>query len=181
MIYPFRKQTPVRSLNKNHTDYHQYKESLAQDFHHRCGYTDCSDHWFGGIRSFQIDHFLPVSKYPERKSDYNNLVYCCSYVNRAKWNDDNPLFLDPCIHDYNEHFGRNKEGFIFGKTENGQYMVNKLQLSLARYAIIWNLDQLEERMDLLRKRAKEKPEYEQLLSNLALLYVDYIKSLRMHL
>ena len=101
MTYPFRTITPARTYTGHRTDYHDYKDKLADDFNHRCGYTDCQDHWFGGSRTFQIDHLRPWSKYPNEKTDYRNLVYCCSYVNRAKWDDDSPNYLDPCDNDYN--------------------------------------------------------------------------------
>lgn len=177
----FRIKTPVRTFNGHYADYHRYKKVLAKDFNHKCGYTDCSDHWFGGVRSFQIDHFLPKSKYPERKCDYNNLVYCCSYVNRAKSDDDNALYLDPCDTDYNAHFERDENGFIFAKTRNASYMINKLHLSLARYAIMWNLDRLENRIDELRKIESENSEIQDLLKNLLLAYYDYMRSLRLNL
>ena len=73
MTYSFRKETPVRTFKGYYSDYHQYKKYLAEDFHHRCGYTDCSDHWFGGCRTFQIDHFIPLSKNPAKKNDYKKL------------------------------------------------------------------------------------------------------------
>lgn len=95
MTQPFRIMAPKRTCTKNRANYNAYKTFLAEDFNHRCGYTDCSDYWFGGKRTFQIDHFKPESKYPELKNEYSNLVYCCSYVNRAKWDDDNPNYLDP--------------------------------------------------------------------------------------
>ena len=63
--HPFRNMTPQRTCTKKRTDYHAYKAFLAEDFNHRCGYTDCSDHWFGGKRNFQIDHLKPKSIYPE--------------------------------------------------------------------------------------------------------------------
>lgn len=146
MAYPFRTISPVRSCTKRYTDYHMYKSYLADDFHHRCGYTDCSEMWFGGRRTFQIDHLKPESKYPDLINDYGNLVYCCSYVNRAKWDDDSPNYLDPCNEDYNNHFERNEKGYIIPKTPQGKYMVEHMQLNLYRYAIIWNLDRLADRI-----------------------------------
>lgn len=108
-------------------------------------------HWFGGQRNFQIDHFKPKSIYPLLISEYSNLVYCCSYVNREKWEDDNPNYLDPCDVDYNLHFERDDKGYIVGKTPQGCYMVERLQLNLARYAICWNLDRLEAKIKKLEE------------------------------
>ena len=150
MTYSFRKETPVRTFKGYYSDYHQYKKYLAEDFHHRCGYTDCSDHWFGGCRTFQIDHFIPLSKNPAKKNDYN------------------------------EHFERNSDGYICGKTEHAKYMIDKLHLGLARYAIIWNLDRLEDRIDKLRMLEYKNPELKCLLKDLLLLYYDYVRSLRLN-
>ena len=51
--------------------------------------------------------------------------------------------------DYNVHFERDNNGFIKGKTEQGRYMVEHMHLNLYRYAIIWNLDRLNERIKKL--------------------------------
>lgn len=149
MTHPFRKIAPKRTYAKKRANYNAYKTFLADDFNHKCGYTDCSDHWFGGKRNFQIDHFKPRSKYPKLINEYSNLVYCCSYVNRAKCDDDNPNYLDPCDVDFNLHFERNDLGYIKAKTPQGQYMVEHLDLGLFRYAICWNLDRLEEKINPL--------------------------------
>lgn len=181
MTYQFRTIAPIRKYKGQKADYHAYKNELAKDFNHRCGYTDCQDHWFGGQRTFQIDHLRPASKYPDIKSDYNNLVYCCSYVNRAKWDDDSPNYLDPCDNDYNLHFERNSQGNIVGKTIQGKYMVEHMGLSLDRYAIMWNLERLELRIDKLLSLADENPKIKSTLADLLQAYLDYEKSLRIHL
>ena len=174
-------QRPTCPLLRDSSD-RKYKEALAEDFNHKCGYTDCSDYWFGGMRTFQIDHFLPASKYPKKECDYSNLVYCCSYVNRAKSDDDNPLYLDPCDNDYNIHFERDENGFICAKTANASFMVDKLHLSLARYAIMWNLDRLEDRINKLQKIKKPKDsELQHLLYSLLCAYFNYVTSLRLYL
>lgn len=149
MDYPFRTEAPVRTCTKKYADYHLYKPYLSEDFHHKCGYTDCSEIWFGGKRTFQIDHLKPESKYPELRDEYSNLVYCCSYVNRAKWDDDSPNYLDPCEVDYNDHLYRDANGYIVAKTLQGQYMIEHMHLGLFRYAIMWNLDRLTDRIERL--------------------------------
>lgn len=158
MPYPFRTYTPKRTFTKTLADYHDYKPYLEKDFSKKCGYTGCSQFWFGGQRTFQIDHLKPESKYPKLINDYNNLVYCCSYVNRAKWDDDSPNYLDPCNVDYNKHFERDDDGFIVAKSKEGQYMVDHMHLDLFRYAIIWNLDRLNER--IMKLKAIDNPSQE---------------------
>lgn len=156
MTQPFRHLAPKRTCTKKRTNYKAYKVFLAEDFNHRCGYTDCSDYWFGGKRCFQIDHFKPESKYPELENEYSNLVYCCSYVNRAKWDDDSPNYLDPCDVDFNLHFERDDMGFIKSKTPQGKYMVEHMNLGLIRYAICWNLDRLEEKLKIFEAKIEQK-------------------------
>jgi hypothetical protein len=75
---PFRDFAPARTYTVKHSYYPDYKVPLSKDFNHRCGYTDCSDSWFGGKDNFHIDHFIPWKKHldiPGLKTDYSNLVY----------------------------------------------------------------------------------------------------------
>lgn len=150
MAIEFRKNSPQRTCKEVFNNYRKYKPFLRDDFKKKCGYTYCSDFWFGGSRTFHIDHFKPKSKFPELETTYSNLVYCCSYVNILK-TDDEKEYLDPCDTNYNEHFERNVEGNIFPKKDSNRanYMYGKLKLYLKRYQIIWMLDELSERIDLL--------------------------------
>lgn len=175
--YDFREQRPQRTFMRHYTDYHKYKEHLALDFNHRCGYTNCVDRWFGGQRTFQIDHFKPHSVYPNLKTEYGNLVYCCSYVNRLKSNDDDVKYLDPCNEDYNIHFGRSHDGRIYGKTTCGKFMTQKLSLNLARYALIWNIERLERCINLLKEKEEQYPELKELKDEMCRLYFDYTQCL----
>lgn len=153
--HKFRELTPKRSphhLLKNYKKYQSYKKYLRLDFGQRCGYTNCSDSWFGGSKSFHIDHLKPKSLYPHLETDYSNLVYSCSYVNEKKANHDGP-FLDPCNVDYNDHFFRDEEGNICANPESAsaKYMCNILCLNLRRYGLIWQLEQL----NILKKELKD--------------------------
>jgi len=178
----FRDTCPKRSYNGNElSDYRQYKTFLATDFHGRCGYTDCSHFWFGGRINFQIDHFLPKSKYPELTTSYSNLVYTCSYVNRAK-SDDDGNYIDPCNVDYNQHFYRDELGNIYPSEDSveAKYMHKKLKLYLRRYGIIWMLDQLEQRMFKLEELIKSTQDEEavKLFAEVGIKYNEYKRYLR---
>lgn len=146
----FRTTAPKRTCNKKYSNYRKYKSHLRSDFNKRCGYTNCPDFWFGGPSAFHIDHFKPTSKYPELESEYSNLVYCCSYINILKSNDEGG-YLDPCDTDYNKHFERDNEGYIYPKKDSKKaaYMYHTLQMYLRRYQIIWLLDELTQRIDKL--------------------------------
>lgn len=147
MSNKFREIAPKRTCTKSYTNYRQYKGALRQDFNGRCGYTDCSDIWFGGQAHFHIDHFLPWKKFPQKpdlKTSYSNLVYSCSHVNILK-SDDVGMYLDPCDVDYNAHFTRAPDGAILPQTHSAEakHMYVKLKLYLKRYQTIWLLDQIE--------------------------------------
>lgn len=140
----FRYNSPIRTCTKTYANYRSFKKDLKKDFNDRCGYTDCPDFWFGGKNNFHIDHFKPFSRKPHLKTDYSNLVYCCSYVNILKSNDDEGDYIDPCNVDFNDHFERDNGGGIIPKStsKEANYMYSKLQLGLFRYKIIWKLDEI---------------------------------------
>ncbi|MDR2650705.1 MAG: HNH endonuclease [Prevotellaceae bacterium] len=180
---PFRETIPQRTYTKTHSNYRDYKPYLAKDFNYRCGYTDCSDFWFGGKNNFHIDHFVPWKKHitdkPHLKTDYSNLVYCCSYVNILK-SDDEGIYIDPCNEDYNQHFQRDDDGAIIPLTTNAKYMYNKLKLYLERYRIIWLLDQLDNKMDKLQTiiEMSDNNEAKVVYLQLSFAFNDYRKYLK---
>jgi hypothetical protein len=177
----FRDTSPSRNYTgKELTDYKRYKDSLEKDFCKRCGYTYCQQDWFGGKRNFQIDHFKPKSIHPELETKYSNLVYSCSYVNRAK-SDDIGTYIDPCDIDYNEHFYRDELGNIYPveTSDSAKYMYKKLKLYLKRYSIIWMLEQLEIKKEHLWKLIEEHedPDAKDLYILIDRQYVNYKKYL----
>jgi hypothetical protein len=174
---------PVQKPHRNYSgkelkDYKNYKNALEQDFYSRCGYTFCQQDWFGGKNNFQIDHFKPKSLHPELITKYSNLVYACSYVNRAKSNDWGK-YIDPCDIDYNEHFYRDELGNIYPceNSEAAKYMYKQLKLYLKRYSIIWMLEQLESRMQTLRELIEQHDDSEakSLFFEITFKYMDYKK------
>lgn len=179
----FRTKSPVRTCVKSYKVYSKYKSHLARDFYNRCGYTDCPDFWFGGSNNFHIDHFIPWKKHPSNpnlKTDYNNLVYCCSYVNILK-SDDEAAYLDPCKIDYNEHFSRDTFGNIEPNKSSpaAMYMYEKLKLYLKRYQIIWMLENIVVKMELIKEaidcssEGPQKNELKYAMADLACLMIEY--------
>lgn len=178
----FRDSPPQRTYSgKEFSDYRRYKDFLAKDFKSRCGYTDCYDFWFGGKNNFQIDHFKSQLKHPELATKYENLVYSCSYVNRAK-SDDVGNYIDPVNVDYNDHFYRDELGNIYPKdhSECAKYMYIRLKLYLKRHSIIWMLDQLEQRMFKLQELIESfnNQDAKDLLIEITFRYNNYKKHLR---
>lgn len=182
LLFRSKEEIPFRTYKgREYKNYRTYKPFLRKDFKKKCGYTGCIDDWFGGTTSFQIDHFQPQSIYPDLKVKYSNLIYSCSYVNRAKSNDDGN-YLDPCDTDYNEHFFRNDKGEIFAVTSSPKavYMHKKLKLYLNRYSIIWTLERLENSMYKLQKliELNDNEEAKQLFVEVGMMYNNYKRYLR---
>lgn len=181
----FRNIAPKRNYTGSEQPYDKHKAQLAADFNSRCGYTNCQDIFLGGKDSFQIDHFKSQLKYPHLRNEYSNLVYCCMFVNRAKSDDDSPKYLDPCETDYNLHFKRDKQGYIMPLAHSvpAQYMYRKLKLYMRRYALVWTLEQIFMKMELLKTKIegmKEGALRNELLilqGELANLYIDYVRQL----
>ncbi|WP_437371254.1 hypothetical protein [Maribacter litoralis] len=179
------KDVPQRTYTGSKlASYRGYKKYLKSDFGGRCGYTNCNHLWFGGSSNFHIDHFKPKSKYPHLETEYNNLVYSCSYVNIAK-SDDDFEYLDPCDDDYNEHFYRDAKGSIhpIETSSKAVYMHTKLKLYLSRYSIIYMLDLLLQKMNQLKKVIEGltdepyKNEVLQLQGELANEFIGYLEYL----
>ena len=187
MANNFRDFPPQRTCTKTYANYRSFKSYLAKDFNNRCGYSDCPDIWFGGSNNFHIDHFIPWKNYPANpnlKTDYANLVYCCSYINIVKSNDEGD-YIDPCNADFNLHFIRDRRGSILPKPGSipGNYMYKSLKLFMLRYQIIWVVDRLFRKMNLFKSAIESSPDGE--LKNsllitqgeLANLMVDYLNYL----
>lgn len=175
-------QSPQRTYTGHkYASYRSYKKFLVKDFKNKCGYTNCYDAWFGGVKTFQIDHFKAKSLYPLLETEYSNLVYCCSYVNRAKSNLDTPM-LDPCDDDYNEYFYRNLDGAIqpIDGSDIASRMYKDLKLYLIRYSLIWRLERLEESMLKLKIliRATKSQDAIDLMAEVSMKYDDYKRYLR---
>ena len=184
MTNKFRENHPKRTCTKTYSTYGAFKPHLAIDFLNRCGYTDCSDFWFGGPNNFHIDHFVPWKNYPAMpnlKTDYQNLVYCCSYVNILKSNDETD-YIDPCNVDFNNHFTRDNIGNIFpvATSTAAVYMHKRLKLYLRRYQIIWMLDNILARMKKLNEAIKN-PKNQNIKTNLQVLHSDLSAELTTYL
>lgn len=183
----FRNISPKRTCSKVYKSYKSFKPFLADDFNKRCGYTDCPDFWFGGKNNFHIDHFKPFSKNPQLATEYSNLVYCCSYVNILK-SDDEGDYIDPCDVDFNDHFKRGKGGEILPKDSSKEalYMHSKLNLGLSRYSLIWKLDEIYDRLFKLQNEIKNpknkdiKNDLRIIHSELAEEFMTYLKYLKVN-
>jgi hypothetical protein len=167
----FREVQPIKRIEvKVVSKYSQYKKELREDFNNRCGYCNDSDHWTGGWRFFQIDHFIPRKYLTEiSPNEYSNLVYTCFFCNnskRAKWLSKNEGiqfvnglgFINPKEIEYSDHIYRDIDGNILALTPIGSYLVKELKLYLKRHSVIWKLEKLEmifDEMSVQFEKAKD--------------------------
>jgi hypothetical protein len=78
---------------RGYADYASYRPWLRDEFTFRCVYCLAREQWGRLSGDFDIDHFEPQVKSPQRAGDYDNLVYSCHTCNRRKGDRDLP---DPC-------------------------------------------------------------------------------------
>jgi uncharacterized protein (TIGR02646 family) len=174
-MYEFIEITPKHRPNPPvYANYAQYKNLLIEDFKKRCAY--CNDLNKYRIKSFAIDHFIPQK--PENfkpnlpPNQYDNLIYCCSYCNRAKWNkwptndesvenDGNVGFIKPTKDEYKSLFFRNSNGRIIPIENNNLavYLKDELMLWHPIHSLMWRIEKLmdlEEKVDLKLKKIKNE-------------------------
>lgn len=168
---PIHKIKPERSADGRNLKYgnQNTKKQLAKDFNCCCGYCGDAHHYTGGINSYHVDHFAPKSKFPDNCNQYSNLVYSCSYCNIAKsdkWLSDNIEqgivdgvgFVDPCSLDYSKHLERAGNGRIIYKTSVGKYMYSELKLYLMRHELIYQLEELRNMINRIKRKIDENIE-----------------------
>ena len=150
-------------------DYTECKDILAEDFQQMCGY--CGKHRKTLLKQFQIDHFAPQSKFPEKRDIYKNLVLACPQCNRLKsdkWIGNNPEvsndgkrgFVDPATEEYDQHLYREDDGKIMYKTEVGKYMYDLLKFIIRRTDLIWKIIKLSELKEELKSFLRDNPDEE---------------------
>ena len=148
MASKVQKKKPIRTCTKSYKNYTSFKKYIVKDFNSRCGYCDDLDEFYGEKKIYHIDHFKPhsIKEFEHLKEEYSNLVYSCSFCNRAKWDKwkDKDGFIDPCEKEYDTHLERNSRGQIRFKSEQGRYIYVNLNLHLIRHELLWMIERLEE-------------------------------------
>src|ERR1700730_19398778 len=61
-----------------------YRPWLRDEFAFRCVYFLYREQWGRLKAGFSLDHFLPVSLFPDKEHTYDNLLYACAACNLAK-------------------------------------------------------------------------------------------------
>lgn len=148
---------------KKENNYTKYKDILVEDFHDICGY--CGKNRKNFKDKFEIDHFRPKKKYPKYKNDYMNLVLSCSTCNNNKkddWPTGDPEvfhneivgYVDPATEEFDKVFFRDENGYIHSNDEFGKYMISKLKLDKRLTNLIWKINVLSEKRDILMSKSE---------------------------
>lgn len=143
-----------------HKKYQDYKRYLREDFIYRCVYCTIHENENGGPRNFCVEHFRPKATFAHLETNYGNLLYACPVCNSFKlddWPSDDPIrdgkgYIDPCEHDYDEHFELNEQDELVGLSGVGRYMIERLHL---------NRGQLKK---LRKKRREDELEHQKALA-----------------
>ncbi|KAF2082011.1 HNH endonuclease [Flavobacterium sharifuzzamanii] len=167
-MYTFIDVTPAHRADAPvYAKYTQYKKILKEDFKRRCAYCHDLDNY--RIRSFAIDHFVPrkpinfVTTIPPNK--YENLIYSCSYCNRAKWNkwptdkedeENNGSigFIKPTNTAYKDLFFRNPNGRIIPVANNilAVHIKDELLLWHPIHSLMWRIEKLMKLEEKVRSK-----------------------------
>ncbi|MDA8427667.1 MAG: HNH endonuclease [Geobacteraceae bacterium] len=182
-----RRKVPQRTCKKSYSTYRPYKRYLRDDFNKRCGYCDADDFYSGGVRSYQIDHFAPKILFPEKETEYANLVYSCFYCNNGKSDTwlattstisvvNGEGFIDPCLKEYDDHLERMQDGRISAKTTVGEFMIKEMNLNLKRHSLIWILEELKTVIMETCKQIEELPDTSEALSKLKMRHYSLLEN-----
>ena len=133
---------------------------LQSDFYGICGY--CGKDSRLMYQRFQIDHFVPKSRAPERELDYYNLVLACAKCNQIKSNkwptqdtrlphDGEKGFVDPATEEFDQHLERNEAGRIVGRTPLGRSICEQMHFDIRRTDLFWKVSRLCEQREKLER------------------------------
>ena len=104
-----------------------FKPWLRDEFMFRCVYCLCRERWLpDGDDHFSVDHFIPQSLSPDRRGDYENMLYACCQCNAGK--QDCALLPDPCEESLATHLHVSDDGEIHGLTPEGLAFIKVCRL-----------------------------------------------------
>ncbi len=111
-------------------NYEPYRSWLRDEFSFRCVFCLSREQWglIGGV--WDIDHFAPQHSNPQRKLDYDNLLYTCHTCNSAKGGQVVP---DPCEVAFGECVEVHTDGTIRALNEDGEILIAALRLDNEDY------------------------------------------------
>ncbi len=111
-------------------EYESYRDWLRDEFSFRCVFCLSREQW-GLVRGmWDIDHFAPQHNHPQRKLDYENLLYACHTCNSTK---SDQIVPDPCEIAFGECIEVHEDGTISALNENGESLIDRLRLDNEDY------------------------------------------------
>lgn len=174
-----------RRTNIAEKECEEYRKELEEDFYGLCGY--CGKNQYAFNERFEIDHFAPQKRFPERKDDYSNLVFACSKCNKHKlnkWVTDDPYisikdnrgFIDPASDAFDENIYRRDSGEISGATELGKYICKEFKFDIRPMSMVWKVNKLNKLKEKLENNdtLKGLQEYKEIDKEIKSLLKDLI-------
>ena len=119
--------------------YSRFRPYIRADFEKCCAHCYLHEDWAGGEGVFEIDHFRPVSLFPELNCTYENLYWSCRTCNGRKgksshWPSDDEMlegigFVDLCSDDWESQYKLLLDGSLIGLTKNAKYTIKTIRLN----------------------------------------------------
>lgn len=103
---------------------------LRDEFNFRCVFCLEREQWVNTIGHFHVDHFLPVSLYPEKELAYENMLLACHCCNAMK---GKLVVPDPLEFLRSKTVVIGTDGSIRGLTETAQELIHLMQLDIKSY------------------------------------------------
>lgn len=125
----------IRSRPEQKSSYADYKDVLASDFLHSCGYCTLTEKEANAI-GFEIDHYEPVTARRDLENEYTNLMWSCSRCNSFKGDVCPPaearasgyFFYRPDTEVWTGHF--EQSGFrLNARSTCGQFTIDNTELN----------------------------------------------------
>lgn len=120
-----------------YTSYKAYLPWLRDEFDFRCIYCLKREQWGQVTGEFEIDHFEPQKLSPERRADYENLVYACRRCNSVKLDQS---IADPLVLLSAERIRILPDGMIQARDDETRRLVRQLDLNsprLQQWRVMW--------------------------------------------
>lgn len=111
-------------------DYESYRPWLRDEFCFRCVFCLRREQWSLLLGNWDIDHFEPQSRAPDKSLDYENLLYVCRTCNLNK---SDSLVVDPCGVALGELMQVDADGMITSLNDEGELLIQVLRLNNADY------------------------------------------------
>jgi hypothetical protein len=135
-------QYPNERFQRRHgpsgySSYELFRPWLRDEFVFRCVYCLKREVWGQITGEFELDHFEPKSRVPERNIDYVNLVYSCRRCNLCKTDQ---AIDDPLLHLREEYIVVDPDGSIKGRTFESRRLITQLDLDspgMQQWRVMW--------------------------------------------